>query len=302
MRSPMKKPTLALFLFIIVGMQHSYTKDSNTKTPLHLRTYLTPSIPKALYDLIIDYVNKTTNLDISLSIELVHSGPPQNLQDPFSTKEIDVGHLCSPPFIWLTSLTPCPVELFPLAPIFKDERTNHKPIYFSDVIVASNSSIQKFEDLRGKTWCYNDPESLSGYFCMLQKLVEMKESTAFFKNIHESGGHLASIQLVANGGCDGSAIDSNGLALQFKEHPELKTKIRVIESWGPFPIQPLVISKNISDETKKILAGALQQMAYDKKEALAEFLVEGFGQISDQDFDGERKLLYKCKELIKEKK
>ena len=72
--------------------------------------------------------------------------------DPFSSHEIDIAQLCSPPFIWLAEKNPSSVELFPIVPIFKDERTGHKPVCFSDVIVAANSSLKSFDELKNKTF------------------------------------------------------------------------------------------------------------------------------------------------------
>ena len=288
----------SILLLLITLNAHIYAEEHIPKQDIHFKTYLTPSIPQELYKLIADYINKTTCLNIILSFELIHSGPPKNMFDPFSSEKIDIAHICSPPFIWLTAHDEPSVELLPIAPIFNDERAHGKPVYFSDIIVASNSPIKNFDELKGKTWCYNDPESLSGYFCMLQKLAHIKQTPSFFSTIYKSGSHLRSIQLVANGTIDGSAIDSNVLALQYKKHPELKEKIRIIKSWGPFPIQPLVVKKDLPDEIKKIFVTALLQMAIDEKDALAEYFVDGFGPISDHDFDDERKLLRDCDSII----
>jgi len=160
----MKKYILTLgLIFSLTSASYSKHRPVTKKISLHLRTYLTPSIPNGLYDLIIKYVNKTTNLQLSLSFEHEHSGPPREQPDQFLSGEIDLGHLCSPPYIWLISDDNPSVELFPLAPVFYDKRTNGKPVYFSDVIVATTSPVKTFNDLRGKTWCYNDPESLTCY-------------------------------------------------------------------------------------------------------------------------------------------
>jgi len=276
----------------------SQTQENLPKTVINFRAYLAPSIPRELYQLIADYINRTTCLDIVLSFECMYSGPPRNLRDPFASHKIDIAHVCSPSFIWLSSHKQPSIELLPIAPIFKDERACSKPIYFSDVIVATTSPIKNFNEFRGKRWCYNDTESLSGYFCLLQKLTKIKQPTSFFSKLYGSGNHLNSIELIINGVVDGSAIDSNVLALQLKNDPELQYKIKVIESWGPFPIQPLVVRKDLPDDIKKIFITALLQMAIDEKEALAEYLIDGFGAIADENFDDARQLLYECEQHI----
>lgn len=283
---------------LIVFAPHIYAEDYPPKTIVNFRAYLSPSIPYELYELIANYINRTTYLNVILSFETVHSGPPRNCSNPFLSQKIDIAHICSPSFIWLTNHENAPIELLPIAPIFKDERAHGKPIYFSDIIVASHSPIKSFNEFKGKTWCYNDQESLSGYFCLLQKLAHIKQSTSFFNRLYESGNHLKSIELVVNGDIDGSAIDSNVLVIQLKKNKELQQKIRIIDSWGPFPIQPFIVRKDLPDDIKKTFINALLQMAIDEKDALAEFFIDGFGPISDQDFDDERALLQNCEHLL----
>lgn len=287
----MKKIILSL---LIAFTAHIYAEENVPKIVIHFRAYLAPSIPKEFYQLIADYINTTTCLDIILSFECMYSGPPRSFRDPFTSHKIDIAHVCSPSFIWLSSCKQPSIELLPIAPIFKDKRTQGKPVYFSDVVVASDSSIKSFSEFQGKRWCYNDTESLSGYFCLLQKLAKIKQPTSFFSKLYGSGNHLNSIELIINDVVDGSAIDSNVLALQFKNNPDLQQKIRVVESWGPFPIQPLIARKDLPDDIKKIFINALLQMAIDRKDTLSEYLVDGFEPIFDEDFDGARQLLYEC--------
>jgi phosphonate transport system substrate-binding protein len=291
----MKKIFLSLLLTLHAA---ACAQENPAKTTIHFRAYLAPSIPKELYQLIADYINRTTSLDIVLSFECMYSGPPRSFRDPFAAHKIDIAHICSPSFIWLTSRKNPSIELLTIAPIFKDERACGKPIYFSDVIVTADSPIKNFKEFQAKRWCYNDTESLSGYFCLLQKLTEIKQPTSFFSKLYGSGNHLNSIELIINGVVDGSAIDSNVLALQLKNDPTLQQKIKVIESWGPFPIQPLVVRKDLPDNIKKIFINALLQMAVDEKDALAEYLIDGFGPIADENFEGARKLLYECEQHI----
>ena len=56
-----------------------------------------------------------------------------------------------------------PAELLGVAPVFADERARGKPVYFCDVIVRRDSPARSFWDLKGGTWAYIDPCSLSGH-------------------------------------------------------------------------------------------------------------------------------------------
>jgi len=298
------KKFLAVFLILssmTILCDHNDNHINNAKKTLNLvfRTYLTPSIPQGFYELIVSYLNEKTNFNVSLSIELEHSGPPPDQPDPFATGEIHIAQMCAPAFIKLDKKNNASIELLGLVPFFKDPRIDKQPIYFSDIIVATDSSITSFKDLRGKKWCYNDLESLSGYFCMLQYLASINETTGFFSNIIQSNGHLQSMQLVAQGKIDVAAIDSNALSNFLKKYPEFNNKIHVIKSLGPFPIQPFVVSKNLPHDIRDIIKQALLTMAVEKKDELENFLVEGFCIITNQHYNEERQLLRTCEHLIK---
>ena len=81
----------------------------------------------------------------------------------------------------------------------------------------------------GQIWAYNDTESLSGYFCIKNYMSKV--------NLVCSGSHLNSIMMVHNGEADITCIDSN--ALLFVKH-----NLKKIASFGPHPVQPIIIKKN----------------------------------------------------------
>jgi phosphonate transport system substrate-binding protein len=97
---------------------------------------------------------------------------------------------------------------------------------------------------------------LSGYYSLLNKLAESGADESFFDNILCSGSHLNSIESVVRGEADAAAIDSNVLRIRLREAPVLSNKLRVIESWGPYPIQPVVVSSTLHPELKQRLRSA----------------------------------------------
>jgi phosphonate transport system substrate-binding protein len=103
------------------------------------------------------------------------------------------------------------------------------------MIVRRESPVRYFLDLRGRSWAYNDPCSLSGYYNLLKKLVEMGEDERFFDRVLCSDSHLNSMEMVARGEVDAAIIDSNVLRIRLRSVPELREQLRVIESWGAFP-------------------------------------------------------------------
>ena len=164
--------------------------------------------------------------------------------------------MCAPSFIWLRDLQPPPVELLGVLPVFDDERNQGQPVYFCDVVVRNDGPIHAFSELEGGSWAYNDACSLSGYYSLLNKLAESDVDETYFDNIFCSGSHLDSIEAVLSGEADAAAIDSNVLRIRHREVPALRSKLRVIESWGPFPIQPVVVSSVLPSRLKQRLRAA----------------------------------------------
>lgn len=222
---------------------------------LRLITYLSPSIPAELFRLI------GRELDAEVTFEERISGPLEGDDEPFTTDRADVGFLCAPSYRWLRDSTPDTVELLPL-PVPADPRCNGRPVYFSDVVVPNDSDAQSLADLRGQRWAFNDRNSRSGWFSMVERVAPQSPESYFGKLI-DAGSHLRSIDLVASGVADGAAIDSNALRMHGSD------RVRVIESWGPFAIQPAIIRSAIDKPTKRRVADAMLSMHERHGDALS---------------------------------
>jgi phosphonate transport system substrate-binding protein len=220
-------------------------------------TYLSPSIPQAFFEALVDHLQRSLGREqVSLRIETRVSGPRRGYECTSFGDKVDVAFMCAPSFIWLRGLRPPPAELLGVAPVFDDERSAGRPVYFCDVIVRNDAPIQTFSDLRGSAWAYNDKSSLSGYYGLLDKLAASGKDENFFGSVTCSGSHLDSIQAVLQGEADAAAIDSNVLRIRLRETPTLRNTLRVIESWGPYPIQPIVVNSNLDPNLKDQLRAA----------------------------------------------
>src|SRR5439155_12224403 len=127
------------------------------------------------------------DLDATLEFNDAISGPLPGDDEPFTTGRADIGFVCSPTYRWLRPM----VELLPL-PVPTDPRAGSRPVYFGDVI--ARKGVQRLDDLRGGVWAYNDRNSRSGWFSMLERVGE-----SFFSRCIHSGSHLQSIEIVQSG-------------------------------------------------------------------------------------------------------
>lgn len=254
---------------------------------IRLVTYLSPSIPQAVFEALADHVRRATGYGrVSLRLETHASGPEKGEERLFSSGRADVGFMCAPSFVWLRELRPRPVELLGVAPVFEDERNLGKPDYFCDVVVRSDRPFRSFADLRGGAWLYNDACSLSGYFSLLEKLAESGADEAFFDTVSCSGSHLNSIEAILNGDADAAAIDSNVLRIRLQEVPGLREKLRVIESWGPFPVQPVVVRSTLHPDLKRRLRQAFLSTENDEgtRRILGHYGLRRFVAVGERDY------------------
>jgi len=261
-------------------------------------TYLSPGIPRKFFEVIVEHVGQALGLRASLSVDSRVSGPMRGADNLFSRGEVDVGFMCAPSFFWLREREEPPVELLPAAPVFRDGRARGLPVYFSEVIVRRESSVRTFSELRGRSWAYNDPCSLSGYHNLLKKLAEMGEDSRFFDQVRCSESHSNSIEMVACGEVDAAAIDSNVLKIRLESEPELGERLRIIESWGPFPIQPVVLRSHLDPELKDRLCAGLLTLSTALPPVLAGFGLERFSPITYEHYASEEQALRKCESTL----
>ena len=267
--------------------------------PAELRfvTYLSPGIPRAFYEAVVEHVRRALGRRASLLVEPRTSGPVRGGYDPFSAGEADVGFMCTPALLWRRELEKPPVELLPAAPVFGDVRAPGRPVYFSEVVVRRESVAGSFLDLRGCSWAYNDACSLSGYYNTLKKLTNIGEYRDFFGRIVCSESHLNSMEMISDGRVDAAAIDSNVLRIKLESSPRLVEELRVIETWGPFPIQPVVLRSALDPELKERLCSVLLQIGADPPASLTRFGLARFAPVTYEHYAPEGRILRECERV-----
>jgi phosphonate transport system substrate-binding protein len=254
-------------------------------TPQLIRfaTFLAPNM-LPVYQFIADYVGQKLNCPTELSVGSDFS--------QFAAGEADIGFICGLPYVQLTCQSPAPVELL-AAPVLQGERYGGRPIYFSDVIVRQDSPFQTFADLRGCCWSYNDLGSHSGYNITRYHLVQLGETAGYFGRVVAAGSHQNSIRLICAGEVDASAIDSQVLAIELRDQPELTAQLRIIDTLGPAAIQPVVAARQLPDNLKAEVRAILLEMGADPiaKNKLAHGFVEHFAPVTDSTYDDIREML-----------
>jgi phosphonate transport system substrate-binding protein len=263
---------------------------------LRFLTYLSPGLPVEIFEAVASRAGSHLGLPTSVAVESSSSGPAGAAHDPFSAGRTDVGFMCAPPYIWLRDREDPPVELLGVAPVFEDRRATGEPVYFSDVIVRHESPFLTFEDLRGSVMAYNDACSLSGYYCLLQEFERTSSHRDEPPIMLHSGSHLRSMELVTEGRADAAAIDSNVLAPRLAAEPALRGRIRVVDSLGPYPIQPVVVRSDLEQWLKIALRDCILSWhtTVRGREELSALGLRGFAPVDEAHYEPERAALEAC--------
>jgi phosphate/phosphite/phosphonate ABC transporter binding protein len=256
---------------------------AQSKSPLRFATFLAPNmlpVYRCLAERISDRLGQPVELVVGTSF------------DQFERGEADLGVICGLPYVWLADRHPSPVE--PLAaPVLHGARYGGRPIYYSDVIVRHDSPISRVEELEGRSWAYNEPASHSGHTVTLYSLVAMGAQPGFLGRVVEAGFHQRAIRLVAAGAVDAAAIDSQVLAIELRDHPRLADGLRLIGSFGPSTIQPVVASSGLpsrlKDQVRKLLVGLTDEPL--ARPVLDYGLIDHFTAIDDAAYDDIRAML-----------
>ena len=83
--------------------------------------------------------------------------------------------------------------------------------------------------MRGKRFAFNSHDSMSGYLGIARDLAALGESLAIFPELHESGGHRASIVAITEGRADIATVDCQSWALA--QHFEPAAKDVAVVGW-----------------------------------------------------------------------
>jgi phosphonate transport system substrate-binding protein len=248
----------------------------NKPKKLNLVSYLAPSM-FSFYEAVATYISRVFNL----KTELVQS-QYDPLEDPVLIQDqLDIAFICGLPFALHHRIANQLQAI--VAPVMQASRYNNCPIYFSDIIVNVNSNYQNFADLEGKTFCYNDFGSNSGYNLVRQRLLKAQYLNHFFGKVIQSGSHQNSMKWIVEGIAECAAIDSTVLE-QLRDSPLFYEQLRVIDTIGPCPMPPVVAAWRLGSEFLVALQSALCQPDQELQEAMQQLHIQRYAVVQSEDY------------------
>jgi len=250
---------------------------SHNAPVIRFATFLAPQLYR-IYEHIARYVGEKVGYPADLTVGRAF--------EDFEAGGVDVGFICGLPYVRLADEPANTVELL-AAPVLQGERYRQKPVYFSDVIVRSDSPYTSFDDLGGCTWAYNEPGSHSGYNLVCSSLLERGKTLHYFGTMIKTGSHSRSLQLVLEGRADATAIDSHVLDVVLAQNKDLALQLRVVTMLGPSSIPPVVVARSLDPDLKCRMQQALLTMHDDPDmaRALHEGRIDHFVAVTDANYN-----------------
>jgi len=245
---------------------------------LRVISYLAPNCFD-LYAVITAYLGRV--LQLKTQLDQAECDP---LEDPLLLQDqLDLAFICGLPLTRYCQVVSDRLQTL-VAPVMLSPRYENRPIYFADAIVNAKSDIKVFADLGGKTFCYNDIGSNSGYNLLQHRLIQDGHDQSFFNKEIQSGSHQRSIRWVVDGKADCAVIDSVVLEQELRDFPELSQQLRVVEVLGPSPMPPLVVAQRLGKSLIQQMQSALLQPDTEVQKAMKRFGVKRFAAVELTDY------------------
>lgn len=238
------------------------------KSALEVITFLSPNY-EPLYRNISARFSNTLNLPC-------HFRAGNELAE-FAVEEADLVFACG---WWYTRH---PEKYEPLAaPVMENPRYRGLPVYYVELVTLLSHSVATIEELYGKVFGYNEENSFSGLQALLAELDRRKEDLNIFARIVKTGSHLNSIQALLQGEIDCATLDSTVLDLELKRRPEIKNKLAVTASFGPYPVPPLLVNKQLSQANREKISEILLNLPGSE---LKPYGIKEFREVNAQSYN-----------------
>src|SRR5215467_10095737 len=227
--------------------------------------------------------------DLGVKIKPVLASDYRGTIEALKFKKAEVGHLGPKAYVEATNENYANVE-----PVVQIRHSNGSLGYRSCLIVHADSDLFSPEDIGGKTFAFNDPNSTSGYLVpMAMFLNEMGiDPKQHFSKLTFSGSHEASILAVTNKKVDVASTNLPDVQQLTREGKVPRGTLRVIWVSKLIPNDPIVVRKDLPDSLRQAIQASLATMQEKHPEVFAEggASLGGFQKVDDARYQVIREL------------
>lgn len=134
--------------------------------------------------------------------------------------------------------------------------------YRGQIIVRADSGIATLDDLKGKVFCWVDPNSTSGYIIpRIMLLANGIDPDKDFAQQIEAGSHNNVVTQVYNGDCDAGATFDDARSSVEADLADVKEKVVVLATTTDIPNDNVSFTKDFPQDMRDQIANALVEIA-----------------------------------------
>ncbi len=167
-------------------------------------------------------------------------------------------------------------------------RQHGKTTYQAVIIANKSAGITKLEDIAGKDVAFGDKASTSSHLIPKSMLAEKNLYAGKDYKEHFVGAHDAVAMSVQNGHAQAGGLSKPIFETLVQRGLVKPDKVAVIAESKPFPQYPWTMRSSLNPELRQKIRVAFLEI--NDPAILKPFKAEGFGAVSDKDYDVVRNL------------
>jgi phosphonate transport system substrate-binding protein len=236
------------------------------------------------YDMLIEVLEKETGI----TFHWTGSKTYDEVINKIGNKQADIGYVGA--FAYVEAQ-----EKFDVRLIARTYGKKKRESYYSMIITREDAGLNTIQDLKGKSFIFNDPKSTSGFLFPMVMLKKAGIKMEDFSEVKYVTRHANSLLAVYNKHADAGAISSTA-----KEKVDIDfSKLKILWKSEPIYRGPWIAHKDLSDEQFHLIQDALLQISdsKDSGKIFKDLGTKGFIKGLDRDYDNIREVRKLMKEL-----
>jgi len=247
-----------------------------------LGAMITPREGVTYYRRLVEYLEG----QLGRPIHIIDKGSYQEFNALLKKGELDIAFVCSGSYVTGHDQFGMQLLVVPVAP-------SGEKVYYSYLVVPTDSEATSMADLKGKRFAYTDPMSNTGKLCPDHQIRLLDEDPAtFFSETIYTYAHDRSLDALIGGLVDGAAIDSLIYDYLAQTRSDITSKTKIIDRSAPFGIPPVVIRPDLPQPLRERLKQEFLQMHNNPEgaEILTGMMLKRFEEGDDSDYDSVRQM------------
>ena len=242
-KSPVILVVMVLTLMpVLLDVQKGHTQTPHPTLKLAIIPHRSTLGNEHAYGMLIEALEQETGF----SFQWTGSKTYDDVIQKIGTRQADIGYVGA--FAYVEARERYGVQL-----IARTYGKNGRESYYSMIITRADADIHSLEDLKGKSFVFNDPKSTSGFLFPMVALKKAGLNLSDFAEVRHVTRHANSLLAVYNQHVNAGAISSTA-----KEKVNIDfSQIKILWQSAPIYRGPWIVNKDLPDEQFERIQKAL---------------------------------------------